>query len=185
MRRIALVLLLTVPLTAAGTLTAHAAAYALLGAPSEGVHGYLAHLPQLLAILALPVLLALAIAGRARAPRAWPVAVVALAAFVVQEHVERLAHTGELPFLLDRPVFLLGLALQLPFALAAWLLARLLIRVAGALRLRPRRSPRILDVARPSSRPADRTPPGRRRRRCAAWTAGRKSGPVVPPNQET
>jgi hypothetical protein len=133
-RRFALVLLLTVPLTAAGTLAAHGTAYAVLDAPSEGVHGYLGHLPQLLTILALPLLLALAVVGRARSPRAWPFAVAALAAFVAQEHVERLAHTGEAPFLLDRPVFLLGLAVQVPFALAAWLVARLLIRVAAALR---------------------------------------------------
>jgi hypothetical protein len=141
-RRFALVLLLTVPLTAAGTLAAHTAAYALVDAPPDGVHGYLGHLPQLLTILALPVLLALAVAGRARSPRAWPFAAAALAAFVAQEHVERLAHTGELPFLLDRPVFLVGLAVQVPFALAAWLAARLLIRVAAALRPRRRRSVR-------------------------------------------
>jgi hypothetical protein len=146
-RRFALVLLLTVPLTAAGTLAAHTAAYALLNAPSEGVHGYLGHLPQLLTLLALPVLLALAVAGRARSPRAWPFAAAALAAFVAQEHVERLAHTGEVPFLLDRPVFLVGLAVQLPFALAAWLVARLLIRVAAALRPQRRRFLRRHTVA--------------------------------------
>jgi hypothetical protein len=150
-RRFALVLLLTVPLTAAGTLAAHAAAYALLDAPSEGVHGYLAHLPQLLTVLALPLLLALAVAGRARTPRAWPFAAAAVAAFIAQEHVERLAHTGELPFLLDRPAFLLGLALQLPFALASWLLARGLIHVAAALSARPRRQWRAVT---PFRRPA-------------------------------
>jgi hypothetical protein len=94
MRRFALVLCLAVPLTAVGTVVAHAVAYRLLGAPSEGVHGYLAHLPQLLTVLALPVLLALAIAGRARAPKAWPFAAASVAAFVAQEHLERLAHTA-------------------------------------------------------------------------------------------
>jgi hypothetical protein len=138
-RRSALVLVLILPLTAAGTLLAHAVAYALLGAPSEGVHGYLAHLPQLVVLLALPALLAVAVTGRSRAPRAWPFPAAALAAFVAQEHVERLAHTGELPFLLDRPVFWVGLGLQLPFALAAWLLARGLVRVAAALHGAPRR----------------------------------------------
>jgi hypothetical protein len=152
-RRFALVFCLAVPLTAAGTLVAHAVAYRVTGAPSEGIHGYLAHLPQLLTVLALPVLLALAVAGRARAPRAWPFAAAAVSAFVVQEHVERLAHTGELPFLLDRPVFLLGLALQVPFAVAAWLLARAVIRVAGAvLRRVPRRgSLLLLPLATPRS----------------------------------
>jgi len=131
-RRFALVLCLTAPLTAVGTLVAHAVAYRLLRAPSEGVHGYLAHLPQLLTVLALPVLLALAVAGRSRAPKAWPFAAASVAAFVAQEHLERLAHTGELPLLVDRPVFLLGLVLQVPFAIVAWLVARALIRVAGS-----------------------------------------------------
>jgi hypothetical protein len=140
-RRPAIALLLLLPLTAAGTLAAHAVAYRVLDAPSEGVHGYLGHLPQLVTVLALPLLLALAVAGRTPAPRAWPFAAAAVGAFVAQEHLERLAHTGELPFLLDRPVFLVGLALQVPFALAAWLLARALIRVAAA--LRPRRTAHV------------------------------------------
>jgi hypothetical protein len=139
-RRYGLVLLLTLPLTAAGTLLAHAAAYGLLGAPSEGVHGYLAHLPQVVILLSLPALLAIAVAGRSRAPSAWIFPTASLGTFVVQEHVERLAHTGELPFLLDRPVFWVGLALQLPFALAAWLVARGLVRVAAAL-AKPSRHP--------------------------------------------
>lgn len=131
--------LLVVPLAFAGTLVAHAVAYGILGAPFEGVHGYLSHLPQLVVILALPALVLAAIAGRAAAPRAWPFAATALAAFVLQEHAERLLHTGETPFLLDRPVFWLGLALQLPFALVAWLLARSFGRAAASA---PARAPR-------------------------------------------
>ena len=129
MRR-SLLAVVALPVVASGTFAAHAAAYRLLGAPSEGVHGYLAHVPQLLALLTLPALLAAAVAGRSRTPKAWPFAVAALSTFVLQEHLERLAHTGHVPFLLDRPVFLLGLALQLPFALVAWLGARWLLRVA-------------------------------------------------------
>lgn len=146
MRRIVLALLV-VPLASAGTLVAHGVAYAVLGGPAEGVHGYLAHLPQLAAIVALPALLLAAIAGRAAAPRAWPVAVAALAAFVLQEHAERLAHTGELPFLLDTPVFLLGLVLQVPFALGAWLLARTLWRAAAE--WAPRRLSRVPQLLLP------------------------------------
>jgi hypothetical protein len=124
----------------AGTLVAHAVAYAAFGAPAGDVHGYLAHLPQLVTILALPALLLAAVAGRAATPRAWPFAAAALVAFVLQEHLERVIHTGELPFLLDRPVFLLGLVLQVPFALVAWLLARGVSRVAVAFSSRAPRS---------------------------------------------
>jgi len=130
-RRTLLLLLVALPAAGAGTLVAHAAAYELVGAPADGVHGYLAHLPQVLAILLLPALLAAAVAGRSRAPRAWPFAAAALSAFAIQEHVERLAHSGSFPLLLDRPVFWVGLALQVPFALAAWLVARALLRVAA------------------------------------------------------
>jgi len=135
--------LTVVPLAAIGALGAHESAYRLLGAGGEGVHGYLAHLPQLLA--ALSVLAALG-AGlttrRGRAPAAWPFAAVALGGFAVQEHVERLVHTGELPLLVTWPVFLLGLALQLPFALAAYLVARALLHVAQAL-AEPHATPRL------------------------------------------
>jgi hypothetical protein len=144
-RRAALLVLVALPAAGAGTLAAHFVAYGLLGAPSEGVHGYLAHVPQVLTILALPALLAAAVAGRSTSPRAWPFAAAALSAFAVQEHLERLAHTGELPLLLDRPVFWLGMALQVPFALAAWLVARWLLRAAQWLpKPRRLRTPNLL-----------------------------------------
>ena len=163
MRR-TLLAIVALPAVASGTFAAHAAAYGLLGAPSEGVHGYLSHLPQVLALLTLPALLAAAVAGRSPAPKAWPFAAAALSAFVIQEHLERLAHTGELPFLLSRPVFLLGLALQLPFALLAWLGARLLLRAAHGADARdlPRVPGLLLPLPEPSGvepRPASgRTP---------------------------
>jgi hypothetical protein len=144
-RRAALLVLVALPAAGAGTLAAHVLAYGLLGASGEGAHGYLAHLPQVLTILSLPALLAAAIAGRSASPRAWPFAVAALSAFAVQEHLERLAHTGQLPLLLDRPVFWLGLALQVPFALAAWLVARWFLRAAGGVAARRvRRVPSLL-----------------------------------------
>ena len=163
MRR-SLLAIVALPVVASGTFAAHSAAYRLLGAPSEGVHGYLAHVPQLLALLTLPALLAAAVAGRSRTPKAWPFAVAALSTFVLQEHLERLAHTGQIPFLLDRPVFLLGLALQLPFAVVAWLAARWLLRVAqgAASRGLPRVPGLLLPLPEPSGvepRPfASRTP---------------------------
>jgi hypothetical protein len=174
-RRFALVLCLAVPLTAVGTMVAHAVAYRLLGPPSEGVHGYLAHMPQLLTVLALPVLLALAIAGRARAPKAWPFAAASVFAFVAQEHLERLAHTGELPLLVDRPVFLLGLVLQVPFAVVAWLLARALIRVAGA---SPRRAARRFSAL---LLPLTVVPTGAPRSRAGVGLAAPRGPPAVLP----
>jgi hypothetical protein len=144
--------IVALPVVASGIFVAHAVAYRLLGAPSEGVHGYLAHVPQVLTLLTLPALLAAAVAGRSRTPKAWPFAIAALSTFVVQEHLERLAHTGELPFLLDRPVFLLGLALQLPFALVAWLGARWLLRSTqgAAARSLPRAPSLLLPLPEPS-----------------------------------
>ena len=55
-------------------------------------------------------------------------------AFVVQEHLERFLYSGDVPWTTAlEPSFLLGLALQLPFALAALLVAWLLDSVAHAL----------------------------------------------------
>jgi hypothetical protein len=57
------------------------------------------------------------------------------------EHLERLGHGA--PWLLANPVFLLGLALQLPFALAAWWIARTVLRLEVRARRRPARRPRL------------------------------------------
>ena len=128
MRR-ALAWVLTLVLAAAGTLMAHAIAYTLTGEPTGDVHAYFAHAPQLLLVLGTLSLSALAFTRGASAPPAWPFPFLAVGAFVAQEHLERLIHTGELPWLLTQPAFLLGLSLQLPAALAAWTLARRLLRV--------------------------------------------------------
>jgi hypothetical protein len=54
-------------------------------------------------------------------------------AFVVQEFAERLAHTGHVQWtVVVQPAFLLGLAFQLPFALAALLIAWALDSAARA-----------------------------------------------------
>jgi hypothetical protein len=56
------------------------------------------------------------------------------AAFFAQEFVERLVHTGHASWTIAlQPAFLLGLALQLPFALAALLVAWMLDRAARAI----------------------------------------------------
>ena len=56
-------------------------------------------------------------------------------AFVAQEAAERLIHAESFPFNpAHEPALLAALALQLPFGLVAFLVARLLLRVADALR---------------------------------------------------
>ena len=138
----------------AGSLAAHQVAYALAGS-STASHGYLSLVPAALA--ALIALLAVALAGEVAAGRrgAAPIgvspriALVPVLAFVVQEHLERLAAGEPALTAAFEPTFVLGLALQIPFGLAAWLLARLLLRAAfaaGCSLLRPQR------VRRASSR---------------------------------
>jgi hypothetical protein len=145
MRR-SLAWLVAVPLILAGSEAAHALAYRL-AYPNLHVrvhvllvtgHGYLRWLPFAFgvaaAVVALSLLVAAADAARGRAPRGlppWAFALLPPLAFVAQEHVERLLHTGVFPWHeYGTPTFVPGLALQLPFALAAYLIARLLLRTA-------------------------------------------------------
>ena len=141
--------LATAPVVAFGVLVAHAAAYRATGTPTGSTHAYLAHAPQVLLVLAL-VGGALAAFTQGRGgPAAWVFLLAALGAFAGQEHLEAVAHTGELPFLLDSPAFVLGLALQLPFALGAWLLARFLLRSPEARHVRRSQLPRALQAIVP------------------------------------
>jgi hypothetical protein len=124
---------LVTPLAAAGILAAHAVAYRLTGASAGAAHAYLQHAPQVVAVLASLGLVGLAVQERSRRPPAWGFTLLAPIGFACQEHVERLAHTGDVPWLLTTPPFLLGLLLQVPVAvLCAWV-AR---RVAGTLTVR-------------------------------------------------
>lgn len=125
---------------AAGTLAAHQGAYALAGVAPGTAHGYLAYAPLALVVLTLAAFGALLADTRPAAlARPWLFVAVGLGAFAGQEHVERLLHDGQAPWLLTSPVFLLGLALQLPFALLAWLAARSLATVVEALLTVPHR----------------------------------------------
>ena len=113
MARRMLAWLLVTPLAAAGVLAAHAAAYAVTGHILGEEHGYLEHAPQVAGLLASLALLGLALQERSLRPSsAWWVAPIAPLGFTCQEHLERLAHTGELPWLLTTPTFLVGLALH-------------------------------------------------------------------------
>jgi hypothetical protein len=120
--------LVVAPLVAAGILVTHAVAYRLTATPVGSLHAYLEHAPQLILLVSV---LAIALAGlgaRLQAPPAWAFAALAPLAFLVQEHVERLVHTGQLPWLVTTPAVALGLVLQVPVAIVVWLVARRLLR---------------------------------------------------------
>jgi hypothetical protein len=146
MKKPARAALLSIPFTAAGSLIAHALAYRVAVPDAQARaqlyrdtgHGYLAYAPTFFAVsLALVfgglVVLALRVAhGRRRATvAAWPFAVLPLLMFTIQEHAERLVHTGQFPFgAVLEPTFLPGLWLQVPLGLAMYLAARAVLRIA-------------------------------------------------------
>ena len=140
---------LSLMLMAAGAVVAHALAYRLVppahhmhgSMEAETAHGYILHLDVCLAVCGAIALLALAASlvtrlrhGYALRAPVWVFALVPPVGFVIQEHLEHLLATGSLPYAaaLD-PTFLVGLALQLPFALAALLAVRALLALAVAL----------------------------------------------------
>ena len=141
---------LVTPVSAAGILAAHALAYALTGTEPGAMHGYLAHAPQVVAVVATIGLVGLALQERGVGRRSFVFfAFLAPLGFAGQEHLERLAHTGELPWLLTTPSFLVGLALQVPIALVCVAVAR---RVAGSLNgMRASRPGRLGEVWLPLS----------------------------------
>jgi hypothetical protein len=134
--------LIALPIAIASWLSAHCLAYWLvspgaehrMGMHAEQGHAWLGYTPAL-ALWALTVVLAglvLCVGDGLRGHRSArpPVRLFALlppAGFAVQESVERLIASGSIPHdLVLEPTFLVGLALQLPFALAALLLTRAL-----------------------------------------------------------
>lgn len=137
--------MLTLPLAVVGSQVGHALAYRLVtpdGAErahelAATGHSYLAYAPLALAIGTVMVVLALGVelrhvitGGQVSRPSALSFAVLAPAIFVLQEHFERLLHDGAFPWSAAvESTFVTGLLLQLPFALAAYLVARLLLRV--------------------------------------------------------
>lgn len=140
------------PLMAAGILVAHAIAYRLTGTPAGSLHGYLEHAPQILLVVTVASLGFAGIASRLHLPSAWPFPVAALVGFVIQEHVERLAHTGGIPWLFDSRTFIVGVLLQLPVAFFTWALARRLLVVLANPRLRRPRLPHVLlEISTPAT----------------------------------
>lgn len=132
------------PVVGAGVLAAHVLAYRLTGASGGALHSYLDHAPQVLLLAAIVALALAGLGSRLPSPAAWTFPAAALATFVVQEHVERLVHTGELPVLITSPAFLVGLLLQVPVALGAWALARALLRAVEEHAPRGSALPRLL-----------------------------------------
>jgi hypothetical protein len=128
----------------AGSASAHGLSYRIV-APDPSAragllestgHGYLDRLPLLLGVLGALLLAGLAL--RMRSPGAGSgrlqarlLFLLPVAAFALQEHLERLVHDGSLPLAAAlEPTFLVGLLLQLPFSLAAYALATALLEVA-------------------------------------------------------
>lgn len=142
---------LTLPLAVAGSEVAHSVAYRLVipGAAQRGEvlketgHDYFSYFPLAAGFAGALLLLALArrvvLARRgvlgARPSAGW-VAAVPVLTFFLQEHLERLISEGAIPWgAALEPTFLPGLLLQLPMALLAYALVRLLLRGAEALGL--------------------------------------------------
>jgi hypothetical protein len=137
--------LLALPLMAAGSLAAHSIGYLALAshsaetgseaseAASGGTASYLVSAIGLLAALALLALVVrLVRPGRDRGGRLspWWFATLPPLAFAFQELAERILRAESFPFHAAlEPRFLLGLALQLPFAALAVAVARALLRV--------------------------------------------------------
>ena len=130
--------LLSLPLSAAGMLLAHQFAWELGGHEhaAETAHGYLQYgaifaalgVATLIVAATTQLIRGVAGAGVAHAPPARVFAIVPIIGFLLQEHLEHIVAERELEvtFFLTAP-FLLGLALQIPFALAALLVARLIL----------------------------------------------------------
>jgi hypothetical protein len=170
--------LVAVPLLLASSQAAHFFAYRTVypGTPLRAQvllatgHGYLDRLPLVFgaagAIAFVALLVAAVDASRGRGPRAlppWAFGLLAPAAFVIQEYLERSLHSGTFVWhAAAAPTFLPGLLAQVPLALLAWLAARLLLRVAAhagrSLASRPPRfAPEPLVVLAPATPAAPRT----------------------------
>jgi hypothetical protein len=150
MERSRLAWFLCLPIAAIGGLTAHLVAYSLLSpavhSPGGHAHAAAAHVSggaHLRACLFICVALLLlstvacvvraSVRGRALSVPVWLFALLPPGAFLLQDSLEALS----LPIGLTEPGFLVGLLVQLPFAAAAYLLAR---AVLSAVRRFVRRS---------------------------------------------
>ena len=133
-------------LLGAGWVTAHVVSYVLVVPHAaerrellaKSGHGYFRASDLLILCLTITVvgLVVCIVTGKrpVRAPSPWAFAGLPPIGFAIQEHVERMVAGGVFPaHLFAEPRFLLGLLLQLPFALAALVCARLLVTFAHGL----------------------------------------------------
>lgn len=82
--------------------------------------------------------------ARRRSVPAWSFAVLPPLLFLAQEHIEYwVGHAQVAGTVVAQPAFLYGLALQAPFALAAYVLARLLVGLAASIARRLAARPRV------------------------------------------
>jgi hypothetical protein len=151
--------LVTMPISLLGAQLAHLTVNALVGAPAgelfqaggpgSGVAmGLIAVLGAVLALAFTARIAGAWTAPERAAVRLLPFAMVAPTAFVLQEQLETALRGGGLSFAtMLEPTFLPGLALQMPFALAAYLVARALLRLADGVR-------RLIADAAPARAPA-------------------------------
>ena len=145
MRR-SLAWLVAVPLMLAGSQVAHALAYRIVYPQAsvrlqdlvETGHGYMSALPLALGVAGAIVVLSLAATaadaalGRGVRPLPlWVFALLPVVGFAIQEYVERWLSWGFFPwYACLQPTFMIGIALQVPFGVLAYLAARLLVRAA-------------------------------------------------------
>jgi hypothetical protein len=138
-------LLLALPFVLGATLAGHEAGFRLTTdgeharehALASTGHGYLGFAPVVLgaatafSILGFLLIVRVGAHGRRTRLAPWALAAFAPLAFVAQEHLERYITHGEFPWgAALEPSTLVGLAFQLPFALAALAVVRWLGRVA-------------------------------------------------------
>lgn len=162
-----------------GVEAAHALAYRIVF-PEESLrgavlaatgHAYAAWLPLVLALGGAVAIVGLAAAvadvargGTVRELGAGAFAALPPLAFALQELLELSLHTGHVAWhAFAAPTFLPGLALQLPFALLAYVMTRVLLRVAakvGRLLSPEARPAAVAGVRHFCNRVATRLPPG-------------------------
>jgi hypothetical protein len=161
--------LVLVPLLLGGTETAHAVVERFASEEYAGAEVFAPgstgrELLPWLATAAVGVAVALIAAevparlrgGRVRSVPLLAVAPLPLLVFALQEYLEYWAGNGDIAWTLAAsPPFLFGLALQVPFAVAALLAARVLLRAAVAIVVGGVRRPRFPTVRLPVHRSAE------------------------------
>jgi hypothetical protein len=170
--------LIGVPLVAVSWLGGHELAYRLAAPQAETAHGYLQQAPFFITLLLAAAIGGLVLRARGGAARVMPARLLAALpplGFAVQELLERGLHGDPFWPTPAEPVFLLGLLLQIPLALAALVVAGALTELADAVAahsaprtrlapLRPRRPRPAAALAVPgvlASGHAGRAPPAR------------------------